>query len=407
MVASTRRRWTTRSAESSPSETKQRSIAVKHRYDIFATVDGCSQRAPRTSYWKTISMHWTCSGNHHCRSLFPPSSDPATAMEQARRPTASPHRLGDRPPTASPRADGPVVPSRMRQASTACTSRTTRLVQKASQVWSDRDLHSVAGCCFTTCRCYPVALGGIPIYVPSSVTMAKRLFERADSDSDRVFLPMHIYGGGVFTSGVRTQSIDIGGRNIDNLFSDRRLSRMVENEVVDAFLNLPSAQVILATQFDMPREKIWCLVRAERRTMLPLSPVGEIGEFDIIVGRIIDDYVDLSTLGLVECKLAKTQASATEHSTKMPKYSSGWGTTQLSAARGLGFDFLLAAHFLVRPPSEVPDQSWSSAADAANFRREAERLHGMMEARETNRSTGSWRSVGGTLWAPIHVSLGH
>jgi hypothetical protein len=214
--------------------------------------------------------------------------------------------------------------------------------------------------------------------------MAKRLFERADSDSDRVFLPMHIYGGGVFTSGVRTQSINIGGRNIDNLFSDRRLSRMVENEVVDAFLNLPSAQVILATQFDMPREKIWCLVRAERRTMLPLSPVGEIGEFDIIVGRIIDDYVDLSTLGLVECKLAKTQASATEHSTKMPKYSSGWGTTQLGAARGLGFDFLLAAHFLVRPPSEVPDQSWSSAADAANFRREAERLHGMMEARETN-----------------------
>lgn len=209
--------------------------------------------------------------------------------------------------------------------------------------------------------------------------MAQRLFERADDVSDRVIVPMHLYGAGTFTStSGQSISINIGGRSHANL-NDRRLLKMIEDEIVDTFLRLPSAQVLLSEQFEMGRDRIWCLVRAERRVLLPSSPAGDIGEFDIIVGRIVDDYVDLSTLGLVECKVAKTQALTNERRAKLPKYSSGWGTRQLEAARELGFDFLLAGHFLVRPPSDGPDQSWSAAADASNFRREAERLYGLME----------------------------
>ncbi|HEY4244623.1 MAG TPA: hypothetical protein VGM88_32640 [Kofleriaceae bacterium] len=222
--------------------------------------------------------------------------------------------------------------------------------------------------------------------------MSKPLFERADEESDRVLIPTHLYGNSRFTRGVRTKQVNMGGRSSDDIRSDRAIHRMVEDEVVDAFLSTVSAQLVLAEQFGLDGQNLWCLVRTERRILLPSAPTGDIGEFDLIVGRVTDGHVDLSVLALVECKLGKLREGK-------QKFGSGWGTTQLHAARDLGFDYLLAMHFILAPPSVGSDHSWSGALTAAHFPSEIGRHFGSMKAREADPPFGvvcvGWGQVDG------------
>lgn len=222
--------------------------------------------------------------------------------------------------------------------------------------------------------------------------MSRRLYEPADEEPGAapgaVRVEMHIYGGGVFTAQRQSMSINIGARNADDPISDDELIEMNEDRAVDTFLAVPSAAHILSRQFGFIGERIWCLVRAPRRVLVPSSPDGKPGDFDLIVGRIVDDWVDVSTLGLVEFKIAKTSSSPHETTAAVPKYASGRGTKQVETACDLGFDYVLLAHLLVRDPNALWDGTWADAANAANFRRDTERVYGALEQREPDPGYG-------------------
>jgi hypothetical protein len=206
----------------------------------------------------------------------------------------------------------------------------------------------------------------------------RKLYEPYDNSSDRVKLPLHLYGGGLVQQN-QSVSISIGGRNGADVVSDFELRQMVEDEVTDLFLGLASSQVVLAEQFGFAGARLWCLVRTPRYVLLPDHREGKPGDFDIIVGSILDDdYVDLSILGLVECKVGKAPPTCDSSRTELPKFATSRGTTQARAAVELGFDFVSLAHFLVRDASDESPALWSSAADAANFRVETERLQGSL-----------------------------
>lgn len=191
-----------------------------------------------------------------------------------------------------------------------------------------------------------------------------------------------LFGGGFVAPG-QSVPINIGGRNAEDLWCDQVLRKLDEDPVVDAFLGLPPGPMIFGHEFGFAGERLWCLVRAPRQALVPSDPGPgrKPGDFDVIVGRIVDEVIDLSVLGLVECKVGR---AITKDDSPDVRYN-GWGTEQASDAALLGFDYVLLAHFLVRDPAPGPGLTWSAAADAANFRPEIDRMHGRAVAQGMHR----------------------
>jgi len=76
----------------------------------------------------------------------------------------------------------------------------------------------------------------------------RSLYEAHPDYPDRVKLPLHLYGGGTVRSG-ESVAISIGARTASEALCDFELRNMIEDQITDLFLGLPSSQVVFAEQF--------------------------------------------------------------------------------------------------------------------------------------------------------------
>lgn len=227
------------------------------------------------------------------------------------------------------------------------------------------------------------------------MVMGRRLFDKADDVSDRVIYPLALYGGGTLGPH-RTASIMIGGASPGADPSNRQLRAETEDRIVDAALDIPGMVLSIAEHLTL-RMPVWCLLRTPRRTLFPSVPDGQPGDFDVIMGEIVDGrFIGLERLALIECKLGKVRSADA-----MPKYASGRGTTQVRGALDLGFDQILLLHFLVRDPTErtANQAPWADSADSAKFARQMERVDGVLTREDEDGPYGSmiigWGHIAG------------
>jgi hypothetical protein len=224
--------------------------------------------------------------------------------------------------------------------------------------------------------------------------MGRRLFEKADDVSDRVRYPLALYGGGTIGP-QQTATITLGGGLPDEVWFDRRLRSMIEDQIVDMALDVPGMVLRIAEELEM-RMPVWCLIRTLRRSLFPSTPEGQPGDFDVIIGEAKGRLISLERLALVECKLGKVRSTDAA-----PKYASGRGTNQVANAVTLGFDQVLLLHFLVRDPVErsLNQAAWADAADNAKFTRQMERVDGALAADDDDPPYGAmiigWGHING------------
>lgn len=172
-------------------------------------------------------------------------------------------------------------------------------------------------------------------------------------------MPFFIYDSARIGAGA-TASITFAGGTEPGA---KQLIQFVEKQLCDVLLDVFPARLFLLEALGWRASRdVWWLIDTKREVVLPESPTGRPGDFDIIVGPVHDGVVSFDELAEIEVKIRKVSRDGSPRSAP-----SGQGTTQAKGAAELGFDRVLLLHILVSedrglPPGYAP--SWRAICNA-------------------------------------------